>query len=124
MGNGIIKRIGRGIKGRVREGIIERKRMKAAEKIIKQKSIAAGLRERERQSIKFAEEKEKFKAQSRLRTFRSGGLFRQRFRTPPLQPTVFKHRKRKGKRRKRRATRRQAPIMREQTSLDFANIIP
>ena len=58
------------MKRRIKEKSLERKYISEARKKIKKKAIAAGLREKEKQTIKYYQEREKINTQRRLKALR------------------------------------------------------
>lgn len=118
------KKLRKNISQRIEEKKIDIRANKAANKEIRKKARAAGLRERERQAIKNAERREKILAEQRLRAFKSKKLppLRQ---TPSQAPSVKKSSKNKKK--KSRSTRTYSsytPTRRNPTFDDFASAIP
>jgi len=136
------------LKRKLQESKLERAQISAAQKVIRKKAVVAALQEREKQSIRVAEEKEKLRGQRQIETAKAGGRASQIFksiqarqvlvrkvplrkapiikRAKRISTTTKKRAKRKSKSIKRKASRRAAP--RQQTSpiystFDAANLV-
>lgn len=57
-------------KQKAQERFLERKQIKYAQKEIRKKAITAGLKEREKQAIKYAREKQKVFSEKRIKQLR------------------------------------------------------